>query len=377
MKRDDYRYMIALSCISGIGARRAKALISAFGGSAEEVLRANKKELSEVEGIGTTIADVVLSGKSQALARADKELEFIDRYKIDLLAYTDSEYSNMLRQCDDGPIILYTRGTCDMNVPKVLSIVGTREPTDYGRELCDRLVGELAQRHPGTLIVSGLAYGIDITAHRSAIRNGLQTVGVLAHGLDRIYPQQHRNTAAQMANGSGGLVTEFLSGTRPEASNFKSRNRIIAGLAQGILVVESGTKGGSLITAHFGNEYDRDVMAIPGSLYADKSRGCNSLIKCNMAHLVETVEDIEKVLGWTPHDAREKKKPEQGSLFVNIENEIDRKIYDALQAEGSLTSSLLSQRCGVPISDISSHLFELELNGVVKSLPGNSYKLAR
>lgn len=352
-------------------------LLSAFEGSAEQVLTAKKRELQQTEGIGEVLVDLILKDKEPALRIADRELEFADRYSIEPLAYTDKEYSNLLRNCDDGPIVLYKKGTLNMNVPKVLSIVGTRQPTDFGRDMCDRLVAEIAQRHRDALIVSGLAYGIDITAHRSAMRNGLQTIGVLAHGLDRIYPSQHRNSAAQMVSGSGGLVTEFMSGTRPEASNFKSRNRIIAGMAHGILVVESGEKGGSLLTANFGNCYNRTVMAIPGAPTADKSRGCNRLIKKNKADLVETVEDIELLLGWTPQGAEGKTKPEQRSLFVDIKDEIDRKIYEALQTEDSMTSSLLSQRCGVPIADISSHLFELELSGMVKLMPGNSYKLAR
>lgn len=368
---EKYRYLMALSLIKGVGPIRSKTLIAHLG-SAEAVFHENVHSLLKIPGVGSALAEGV-SDKS-IMKRVDAELEFIDRYGIEPLAFDDARFPVRLQRCDDSPIVVFTKGNVDFNVPKVLSVVGTRRPTDYGRELCERMISDLAQRHPSLVVVSGLAYGIDVCSHKAALKAGLATVGVVAHGLDTIYPAAHRNVAAQMVE-RGALLTEYMSATRPDAPNFVQRNRIVAGVADATLVMESGRKGGSLITAHLAQGYNRDVMAVPGAPWQETSGGCNDLIKRSVAALVESADDIEYVTGWQPDGAHQ--QPLQGRLFAEPATDDERLVYNTLIAEGELTASMLSIKCSMPMAKLNAMLLEMEFSGLVKALPGNAYRAVK
>lgn len=368
---ENTKYLIALSLLKGIGPITAKNLI-AHVGEPEKIFTESSRSLLKIPNIGQTTVDV-LKSTDEAFRRADAEIDFMLKYNIEPVSYLDkSRYPERLLQCDDSPIVLYVKGNADFNRQKVLSVVGTRQPSEEGKEICERIVADLAANHPDMLIVSGLAYGIDICAHRSAMRSNVSTVAVLAHGLDLIYPSAHRETARQMLD-SGALITEFPSQTKPDAPNFVARNRIVAGIAAATLVIESGEKGGSLITANLATSYNREVFAVPGSPKHDKSRGCNALIKRNIASLVESADDIEKELNWTNKNATA--KAVQTSLFAQPANDDEKSIYSALLVENELTASILSSRCKMPVSKINTLLLGMEFSGLVKSLPGNRYRL--
>lgn len=367
------RSLIALSQVKGIGPITAKILI-AHVGSPEDVFRESGSSLLKIPNIGKSVVDSLRNAEA-AFRRADVEIEFMQRYGIEAITYLDkNKYPERLLMCDDSPIVLYAKGVLDLNRPKVLSVVGTRHSSEEGREICERIIGDLSQRHKDMVIVSGLAYGIDVCAHRASLKNDVSTVGVLAHGLDTVYPSSHRDVACQML-GKGALLTEYMSQTQPDAPNFVARNRIVAGLSVATLVIESGDKGGSLITARLASSYNREVLAIPGSPYNEKSKGCNALIKSNIAALVESAEDIENELSWTP--SGEQPKAVQGSLFAQPANDDEKSIYAALLAENELTASVLSVKCKMPISKVNTLLLGMEFSGLVKALPGNRYRVCR
>jgi len=303
--------------------------------------------------------------------RAEREIAFMERYGIRALFYQDDAYPGRLRNCEDAPILLYVRGELNLEDRKVLSLVGTRRATDSGMDLCTRLVEDLALGSPDLVVVSGLAYGIDICAHRAALKSNLSTVAVLGHGMDIIYPSVHRKTAAEIVH-QGALITEFSSQTPFVRGNFVSRNRIIAGLADATVVVESGEKGGALITADIANSYNRDVFAFPGRVNDPRSRGCNHLIKNNKASLIEGAHDLEYILGWEVK--RQKQKNVQSQLFHQLEPEA-MQIVDHLKEKGELSIDELSSLCQWPISRISPMLLDLELKGLVRCLPGSRYKI--
>lgn len=371
MINPDLKYQIALGLIKGVGPIVAKNLVGYFG-DVRKIFAAKAADLARVPGVGRVLIKSLREG--DVMARAEEELKFIERYGIRPMFFTDSDYPVRLANCDDGPTMLYVKGDVELNAAKVLSVVGTRRPTERGKEQCEQMIAELSARHPDLLVVSGLAYGIDVCAHRQSLRSGVPTVGVVAHGLDRVYPSLHRDVAAQMVRSGGGMVTEFMSGTRPEAQNFVKRNRIIAGLADVLLVVESDVDGGSLITAKAAFEYSRDVVAIPGSPADEMSRGCNDLIKRDVARLVESAADIEAVAGWDIADATRASEPVQESLPLEMSDE-ERKIYTVLLAEREMQLGALSVRCEMPIGKINSTLLSLELMGVVKMLPGNACRI--
>lgn len=367
---ENTKYLIALSLLKGIGPITAKNLI-AHVGEPQKIFTESTRSLLKIPNIGQLTVDV-LRDTDEVFRRADEEIEFMQRYGIEPVSYIDNpRYPERLLQCDDSPIVLYVKGEVDLNRQKVLSIVGTRQPSEEGKEICERIVADLAANHPDLLIVSGLAYGIDICAHRSAMRSNVATVAVLAHGLDIIYPSAHREAARQLLE-TGALITEYPSQTKPDAPNFVARNRIVAGISAATMVVESGEKGGSLITANMASSYSREVFAVPGSPKHDKSRGCNALIKRNIASLVESAEDIEKELNWTNKNTE---KAVQPSLFAQPANDEEKSIYSALLVENELTASVLSSRCKMPVSKINTLLLGMEFSGLVKSLPGNRYRL--
>ncbi|MGF1924010.1 MAG: DNA-processing protein DprA, partial [Bacteroidia bacterium] len=315
-------YNIALTLIKNVGSRQAKKLLNTFG-SAEAVFAAKKAKLLEIEGIGEKIASSILN--TDALVKAEKQVAFIKKHKIEVLFYTDNNYPKRLRECYDAPILLYFRGEANFNQERVIGIVGTRNATTYGKQLCKSLV-ELLKPY-GVLIISGLAYGIDITAHKESLNLNIPTVGVLGHGLDRIYPAAHSEIARNMTKG-GGLLTEFLPETNPDKENFPKRNRIIAGLCDVLVVVEASRKGGALITADIANSYFKDVYAFPGRTNDLYSEGCNFLIKTNRAGLINDPKDLVFYMGW--EEEGRSSVNTQATLPLNL-SPVEQQIVDALK----------------------------------------------
>jgi len=360
-------HQLALSCIPGIGPVLARNLLS-YCGDAEEVFKAKSKHLALIPGIG--FKTLKFLKEHSALQRAEQELNFIEKFKIKTFFLTDDEYPKRLRNCADAPIIVYFKGNANLNAGKVISIVGTRNATEYGKEICKSLIEDLKVHEP--LIISGLAYGIDGAAHKEALKNAVPNVAVLAHGLDRIYPAQHRAMAEKMLD-CGGLITEFMSGTIPDRENFPKRNRIIAGLADLTIVVEANIKGGALITAELANSYNRDVFAYPGRVYDEFSQGCNFLIKTNRANLMTRVADLEYMMGWTTDQILPLKS--QLSLPLNL-SEDEQNVADLLYANGSLGVDDLAIKSGFQQSRLVMIILGMEMNGSIISLPGKIYKMA-
>ena len=370
----DTRYKLALGHIEGVGLTVLRRLVLAFG-SAEAVLSASAKELVAQWSVGPGLASSITKGSAAALAYADEQIEKAERYGVSLLDYAEADYPARLASLPDAPAVLYYKGTDVSSCRKVLSVVGTRRPTEEGRALTESIVGELCRRHGDLLVVSGLAFGIDVAAHRSALHEGAKTIGVVAHGLDMIYPSQHRPVAAQMVT-AGGVMTEFAFGTRPEAYNFVSRNRIIAGMADATLCIESGMSGGSLITVRDAFDYDRQVLAVPGFPGREASAGCNDLIKRNIASLVETADDVEAVLGWDVAEKSRKEGGVQASLFAEPQTDEERAIADVLKAENeALSANIIGVRSHLSMDKVNVALLSMEFNGIVQSLPGNNYRL--
>lgn len=363
------KYKIALEMIPHIGSITAKRLI-AYSGGIEEVFVQSKKSLLKIPGVGETLSYAVFHQK--VLERAEKEIEFLQKYEIRPLYYLDEDYPDRLKQCDDSPILLYYKGSTPLSHEKVLSIVGTRNATEYGRELCATIVEGLRLKGYTVLIVSGLAHGIDTAAHRNAIKNGFPTVAVLAHGLNMIYPSANRGLAKEMLS-NGALITDFITGTMPERNNFLRRNRIIAGLADATLVVESGEKGGALVTADLAFSYNRDVLACPGRATDKFSLGCNALIRTNRAALVESAEDVELALNWSSGSSASR-LPLQLSIFRDFTRE-EQLIIDVLKEVDSESIDSISFAAGLSMPLTSATLLTLEFDGVVKSLPGKIYSL--
>lgn len=360
-------HQIALSCLPGIGSVLARNLLS-YCGDAEDIFQLKSRQLAQIPGIGTKTVSL-LKDCSAALKRAEQELNFIDKYKIKTFFLTDVNYPKRLRNCPDAPIILYFKGNADLNAHRVLSIVGTRNATDYGKEICKTLIDDIKVHQP--LIISGLAYGIDSLAHKESLKHELPTVGVLAHGLDRIYPAQHRNMAEKMLE-CGGLITEFMSGTIPDRENFPKRNRIIAGLSDLTIVVEANIKGGALITAELANSYNRDVFAYPGRINDEFSQGCNFLIKTNRANLMTKLSDLEYLMGWI----RNSELVQQTQLSLPIDLTADEQIIiDILSKKGSLAIDDLAILTGFQQSRLAVTVLGMEMQGTIISLPGKVYKI--
>ena len=359
-------HQLALSCIPGIGSVLARNLLS-YCGDAEEVFKAKTKNLAQIPGIGPKTLEFLK--EHSALKRAEQELKFIDKFKIKAFFLTDDDYPKRLRNCADAPVIVYFKGNTDLNAGKVISIVGTRNATDYGREICRTLIEDLKVHQP--LIISGLAYGIDGAAHKEALKNDIPNIAVLAHGLDRIYPAQHRSMAERILD-CGGLITEFMSCTIPDRENFPKRNRIIAGLADLTIVVEANIKGGALITAELANSYNRDVFAYPGRINDEFSQGCNFLIKTNRANLMTRVADLEYLMGWT----RDQVTPLKTQLSLPINLTFDEQIIaDILYAKGSLGVDDLAIISGFQQSKLVMIILGMEMQGSIISLPGKVYKM--
>ena len=357
-------YQVAITLIPGVGDINAKKLIS-YCGSVEAVFKEKKSHLLKIPGMGVATVHSILS--SDVLKRAEEEIVFIEKHKIHALYFLNKDYPNRLKHCVDSPVLLYYKGSADVNKAKAISIVGTRRATDYGKELCMQIVKELSDLD--ILIISGLAYGIDTHAHKNALHNSIPTIGVLAHGLDRIYPHANRSLAESMLE-NGGLMTDFMSQTNPDRENFPKRNRIIAGLADALLVVESAKRGGALITANIANSYDRDVFAVPGRIGDKFSEGCNFLVKTNKASLVQSAGDIKYLMNW---DVDQKTPAKQAKLFrdLNSEEEI---IMNILKESGESSIDFIVLTSKLSNSKIAAILLNLEFDGLVKSLPGKMFK---
>jgi len=367
MTNDEHIYLIGLTLIKGVGSVIARQLIQYFGG-AKPVFAAPGQLLEKVPGIGEYTAAKIKESEAAALKRAEKELLFVEKNKITVYSITDEHYPVRLSECQDAPVVFYYKGHADLQASHIVSIVGTRNATEYGRNLTESLIKDLAGMLPDTLIVSGLAYGIDICAHRNALKYGLPTVGVLAHGLDRIYPASHRNTAVEMLQ-TGGLLTDFMSETNPDRENFLRRNRLIAGLADVTIVVESAEKGGSLVTADIAFSYGRDVYTFPGRVADKYSKGCNRLVQLNKAGLITSATDLVNALCW---DVKSD-KPEQ--MTLPFAEKPDHPILSLLAEKSEFHINELSLLMNLPIHQLSPMLFELELAGHIKALPGGIYKL--
>jgi DNA processing protein len=360
------KHKIALGLIPGIGDINARKLVSHFG-SVEAVFHEPYGSLIKIPGIGSGLAKFI-SDRSY-LDEAEKEAEYVTKNNIQTYFYLDNNYPFRLRQCEDSPVVFFFRGNSDLNAMKILSIVGTRNATAYGKELCDRIIGDLAAGHPDLIIVSGLAYGIDIACHKAALYHNIQTIGVLAHGFKTIYPSIHAPVAKSMLT-QGGLLTDFVSDALPERNNFLKRNRIIAGLSDATLVVESGIKGGALVTADIAVSYNRDVFAIPGRPSDQYSSGCNNLIKNNIAFLVEKADDIETFMNWKPE---KEKKPVQKTLFSEMDD-TEKAIFELIAKEGELPIDSICRALGMPVYKLSAILLQMEFRGILKCYPGNVYR---
>jgi len=364
-------YTLALSRLQGISQSMAQELYRAAG-SATAVFRRHREPEGLTDKARQRIEEA-MSHADEALTRAEEEMKFAEKNGIRVLCPADADYPLRLRECDDAPLTLFFRGGADLNAEHVLAVVGTRHVTEQGRDICRHLCEELQQRLPNVLIVSGLAYGVDISAHREALRQGLPTVAVLAHGLDRIYPPLHRATAVEMM-AQGGLLTEYMSGTRPDKGNFVRRNRIIAGVADATVVVESAAKGGALITARLAQDYNREVFAFPGRVTDPYSEGCNRLIRDNVASLCGSAADILEALGWAERKAAG--KPVQRELFPALTEE-ERLVARILAEEESLPVNRIVIKSNLPVGKVRSILFELEMKGMAKPLAGGIYRLLR
>ncbi len=367
--QDDLIFKIALSLVPGIGSVTAKSLI-AYTGSAEQVFTEKEKILRKIPGVGSILAKNIL--ESRVMSRASQEVEFLVKNNVKALFYLDEDYPQRLLGCADAPIVLYVKGNPDLNYPKAISIVGTRHATDYGRKMVDQFISILKERGYRILIVSGLAYGIDIQSHKAALRTGLPTVAVLGHGLETVYPSLHTPIAREMVEKNGGLVSDFLSFSTIERTNFLRRNRIIAGMSDATVVVESAKKGGALVTADIANSYNRDVFAFPGRVGDVYAEGCHFLIKSNRASLIETVSDLEYVMNWSA--CQSQPDAVQPCLFYDFSQD-EKLIVDLLRNQGETPIDMICIKTSLPMNKVSPTLLNLEFAGIVKGLPGKVFKV--
>ena len=360
-------HRIALSLLKGIGPVDARNLV-AYCGGVEPIFtdKKLKNTLEKVPGIGPKLIASITDKK--VIPAAEKEVEYIRKHKLRALFYLDAEYPRRLKQAEDAPVILFVHGNADLDAEHIVSIVGTRTPTDPGKRLCVELVEGLKECK--ATIVSGLAYGIDIVAHRQALKHGLPTIGCVAHGLDKLYPGEHASTAKDMVE-QGALVSELTSGSPFAPGNFPARNRVIAGLSDCTIVVESGPKGGSLITADIASSYDREVFAFPGRPTDPRSEGCNKLIQQNKAALVNNAQDVITLMEWLP---KKKKAPVQAALFADLLPD-EQTLVDIIKAQGSAHIDDLCVRSKWAQGKVAGLLLNMEFNGVVRSLPGKVYRL--
>ena len=358
-------YALALQKTAKVGDILAKKLIRHCG-SATAVLKEKKENLLKIDGIGTYVLSDIQNVTN--IKDAEKELLFIQKENIKVHYFLDETYPNRLQHCADSPILLFQKGNVNLNASKMISIVGTRKGTTYGTQFCEKLIEDLSPIQP--TIVSGFAYGIDIVAQRAAVKNNIPTIGCLAHGLNQIYPKVHKRYMKSVEE-NGGFVTDFWSTSNPDRENFLKRNRLIAGMTQATIVIESAEKGGSLVTAHIANSYNRDVFAVPGRVGDTQSIGCNNLIKQQRAHILTSAADIVYLLGWELET--EMIQPVQKQLFVDL-NSDEASIHSYLQEKGKTVLDSIALACKLPIHKVAPILLQMEMKGVVKPLPGKLFE---
>lgn len=369
-------YMMALTQVPSLSLTNLHLLIDELGSAS--AIYENRKDIKQVLPSASPKFLDGMGDFCNYLKRAEEELEFCRKGKIRCLGLNDEDYPQRLKDCNDAPVLLYYRGSANLNSQHIVSMVGTRQITNYGKDLCRSFVRDLKQVCPDALVVSGLAYGVDVNCHRAALEQGLETVGVLAHGLDQIYPRHHRETAKQMVD-QGGLLTEYMSNTIIDKRNFVQRNRIVAGVSDAVIVVESATKGGSLITAEIAQSYNRQVWAFPGRVFDTYSSGCNMLIFKNKASLLTNAEDFCLEMGWTDDVQHQKQLSEgiQQELFADDYSAEEQAVLQALARDDSKQINVLAVETNIAIGELSSLLFSLEMKGAVQSLVGGRYKLRR
>lgn len=375
MTSEEIIYSIALTQLKGLSLLNARTLLDTVG-SATEVFAHRKDILSIIPDASRRLVET-LSNADEAVKRAEEEMTFVEKKGVRVLTLHDDDYPQRLRECEDAPLVLFTCGSAKLNAKRIISVVGTRKCSEYGREMCHNLIADLKRQCPDVLVVSGLAYGIDICAHRAALENGMSTVGVLAHGLDMIYPSMHRQTAIDMIRQGGGLLTEYLTGTRPEKMNFVRRNRIVAGLCDACIVVESAEKGGSLITAELALDYNRDVFAFPGRTYDEQSKGCNNLIRRHQATLITCASDLTELMGWADTQAKASTPQAiQKELFPDLTEE-EQALLNTLKDVDDKHINQIAIDANIPYSRTSMILFDLEMKGLIRALGGARYKIRR
>ena len=373
MNEQEIFYTMALTRISNFNFQQALELYRTVGSA--QLIYEHRNDIGDIIKDVSPRLKEALKVWDEPMKRAEFELKFMQEHQIRAITLNDDDYPQRLRECADAPIILYYKGNADLNQSKIISIVGTRQCTQYGIDLIRRFVSDLRRHCPEMLIVSGLAYGVDINAHRQALAQGYPTVAVLAHGLDHIYPYHHRDTAAQMLN-HGGLLTEFMTQTNADKPNFVRRNRIGAGLSDAVIVIESKSKGGGLITADIAQSYDRAVFAYPGAVGMQCSEGCNNLIRDNVAALISNADDFVRAMGWQDETKRRE------ALFDGIERNLfpdlspeESSIVKQLQQTNDLQLNILSVKTTIPIGHLTALLFQLEMKGVIRPLAGGMYHL--
>lgn len=367
MSDTELMHKIALGLIPGVGDINARKLVS-YSGSVEAVFSESYSSLIRIPGIGENLARSI--SERGYLAEAEKEATWVKDNRIETLFYLDENYPVRLRECEDSSVTLFYKGNANLNAPRMISVVGTRRATSRGVEICSDIISNLALLHPDLIVVSGLAYGIDIAAHKAALGARLQTLGVLAHGLKTIYPSMHTGVAREMTH-QGGLLTDFTSDAPTERNNFLKRNRIIAGLPVALLIIESGVKGGAIVTAEMAMSYNRDVMAVPGRPSDNWSGGCNRLIKRNIAALVENASDVCELLNWSHVKAS---APLQAKLFDDFDRN-ESEIFSLLTENDALTVDQISALTQLTVSKLSSLLLSLEMKGAIRCHPGNIYRV--
>lgn len=364
---NDLLYQLALTQVPHIGCVHAKLLIQQFH-SAEAIFKARIADLEKTEGIGSVRARCIKT--FDQFASAEKEIAFIEKYKIKPLFLNHPDYPQRLLHCYDSPTLLFYRGEANLNASRIVAVIGTRSHTEYGKQITEKFIKDLEPLN--TLVVSGLAFGIDAIAHKAAIKNNLPTVGVLAHGLDSLYPPEHTNLAKDMIKSHGGLLTEFFSDVTADKHNFPNRNRIVAGMSDAVVVIETGVKGGSMITAELANGYNRDVFAFPGKTTDAKSAGCNALIKTNKAILLTEAQELTEIMGWSA--PAKKNKQAQKELFIDL-NANEKAIVDILGEKLLVHIDELNIRSGLSSSAMAAAILNLELQNIVQALPGKMYQL--
>lgn len=360
-------YQIALSLTPNVGVVKAKSLIDNFG-TAENIFNATSKELMQIDSIGKIVADSVK--KFNDHKTVEEEIAFIEKYKIKTLFLTDKDYPQRLLNCYDPPTLLYFKGKADLNSRKTISIVGTRNNTGYGKDITEKIIENLANKNIS--ILSGLATGIDVIAHKAAVQNNISTIGVMGNGLKTIYPAAHKSVATQMLE-NGGILTEFTHNTKPDKHNFPKRNRIVAGMSDAVIVIETSIKGGSMITAEIANGYNKDVFAVPGRVSDSKSEGCNYLIQNNKAFLFSSVKEFLFMMGWDDEKQINKKK-KQEELFYTLSEE-EKIIVTILQSKETVHIDEITAASGFTSSKLAAIMLQLELQNIIKSLPGKLYSL--